>query len=142
MPLTRKIDLLKPSTDIWNKINGKTLIWKEQVRLPQQAFAEFALENHRKKLLSDFIREGYFLYDKSNIIEEFFITEITTLTWGYGSISYFGKKLDEIVENVSSSNPLELNAKYVKIFLNFQLIKISCTNITSIDKKIHRFPIT
>ena len=80
MPLTKKIDLLKPSTDIWNKINGKTPIWKEQVRLPQQTFAEFALENHRKKILSDFIRESYFLYNKSNIIEESFITEINTLT--------------------------------------------------------------
>ena len=29
----------------------------------------------------------------------------------YGSISYFGKKLDEVVEIVSSSNPLELNLK-------------------------------
>ena len=43
-------DLSKPSTDIWNN-NEKTPIWKEQLRLPQQTFVEFALENYRKNYL-------------------------------------------------------------------------------------------
>ena len=51
------------------------------------------------------------LYDKSNLIEESFITEINKLISVYGSISYFGKKLDEIAEIVSSNNPLEFNVK-------------------------------
>ena len=94
-------------TDIWNN-NKKTPIWKEQLRLPQQTFVEFALANYRKKLLSDFIRESYFLYNKSNLIEESFITEMNNLMSIYGSISYFSRKLDETAEIVSSSNPLNL----------------------------------
>ena len=74
-------------------------------------FVEFALANYRKKLLSDFIRESYFLYDKSNLIEESFITEISKLIWVSGSMSYFGKKLDEIAEIISSNHPLEFCVK-------------------------------
>ena len=59
-------DLLKPSTfiDIWNYIwhnNKKSLVWKEQLRHPQQRFVQFALPNYWKKLLSDFTRESSFL---------------------------------------------------------------------------------
>ena len=78
------------------------------------------------------------MYDKSNLIEESFVTEINELISVYGSISYFGKKLDEIVEIVSSNNPLEFNIKKntVRNSLNFHLAKVNCTNITLIDKKI------
>ena len=38
-------NLLKPSTEIWN-YNETKRIWKEQLRLPQQKFVEFALENY------------------------------------------------------------------------------------------------
>ena len=69
------------------------------------------MASYRKQLLGDFIRENFFLYDKSNLIEESFVTEINELISVYGSISYFGKKLDEIVEIVSSNNPLEFNIK-------------------------------
>ena len=69
------------------------------------------MASYRKQLLGDFIRENFFLYDKSNLIEESFVTEINELISVYGSISYFGKKLDEIVEIVSSNNPLEFNVK-------------------------------
>ena len=72
------------------------------------------------------------------------MNEINKLISIYGSISYFGKKLDEIAEIVSSSNPLEPNVKKnsVKNSLNFQLTKVNDTNVTSKDKKIHRFSIT
>ena len=105
-------DLLKPSTDIWNN-NKKITIWKDQLGLPQQMFVELALGNYLKKLLVDFITESHFLYNKSNLIEESFITEIDKLISIYGSISYFGKKRDEIAEIVSSSNPLEFNVKKI-----------------------------
>ena len=51
------------------------------------------------------------MYDKSNLIEELFMTEINNLISVYGSISYLGKKLDKIAEIVSSSNRLEFNVK-------------------------------
>ena len=55
----------------------------------------------------------------------------------------FGKRLDEIAEIVSNSNPLKLNVKKpVENSLNSQLAKANSTNIMLIDKKIHRFSIT
>ena len=90
------------------------------------------MANCRKKLYSDFIRESYLLFDKNNLIEESFTTEINNLISVYVSLSYFGK------------NPLEFDVKTntAKIYLNFQLAKVNGTNTTFIDKKIHRFSIT
>ena len=51
------------------------------------------------------------MYDKSNLLKESFIAEINNLISVYGSISYFGKKLNKIAEAISSSNPLEFNVK-------------------------------
>ena len=115
--------------DIQNS-NEKTPIWKKQLRLPQQTFVDFAVANYRKKLLSDFIEESYFFYDKSNLIKESFIAETNKLISKYGSISYFGKKINNISEIISSNQPLEHNVKKdiikklqkltVQIFVNGQ----------------------
>ena len=72
------------------------------------------------------------MFDKSNLIEESFITEINKLISVYVSISYFDK------------NPLEFDVKTntAKTYLNFQPAKVNGTNTTFIDKKIHRFSIT
>ena len=103
-------DLLKPSTDIWNN-NKKTPFCKEQLRLCQQTFVEFSLANYRNNLRDDFIEESYFLYNKSNLIKESFITDINKLISIYGSISYFGKKINKIAKVTSSNKPLEFNVK-------------------------------
>ena len=39
-----------------------------------------AIDNYTKKLTVSFVNESYFLYDKSNIIEQTFITEINNLS--------------------------------------------------------------
>ena len=51
------------------------------------------------------------MYNKNSLLEKFFVTEINKLISVYGSISYFGKKLDEIAELVSSNNSLEFDLK-------------------------------
>ena len=81
------------------------------------------------------------MYNKNSLLEKFFVTEINKLISVYGSISCFGKKLDEIAELVSSNNSLEFDLKKntVKISRNFQLTKVNGTNITLIDKNMHRF---
>ena len=84
-------ELLKPPTDIWNNSEHKP-IWPESLKLPQQTFVAFALENYQQKLLKDFIEENYFLYNKSNLIKKLFITELNKLIPIYGYISYFEKK--------------------------------------------------
>ena len=56
------------------------------------------------------MNEIYFLYNKSNMIEQTFVTEINKLIPVYGSISYFGKKSrNEAVEIVSFENPLKFS---------------------------------
>ena len=103
-------NLLKQSADIWNN-NEKAPIWKEQLRLPWQTFVESVLANHRKKLVNDFIEEIFFSFDKNNLIKELFIIEITKLISVYGSISYFGEKVNRINEIISSNEPLKLHVK-------------------------------
>ena len=51
------------------------------------------------------------MYNKNSLLEKFFVTEINKLISVYGSISCFGKKLDEIAELVSSNNSLEFDLK-------------------------------
>ena len=71
------------------------------------------------------------MYDKSKLIKESFRTEINKLISIYGSISYFGKKIDEIAKIVSTSNPLDFNAEKkneVNNYLNFQLTIVNGTN--------------
>ena len=117
-------DVLKSPTDNWNG-NEKR---KELIR--RQTFVEFPLANYRKKLFSDFIEESYFLYDKSNLIKES-ITEINKLISIYGSISYFGKKINKIAEIISSNKPLEFDVEKdtIKNSLDFQLTKTNGTNV-------------
>lgn len=104
-------ELLKPPTDIWNNSEHKP-IWPESLKLPQQTFVAFALENYQQKLLKDFIEENYFLYNKSNLIKKLFITELNKLIPIYGSISYFEKKpINELAQIASSSKPLVFNAE-------------------------------
>ena len=64
-----------------------------------------------KKITLCLYKRKLFLCDKSNLLKESFITEINNLISVYGSISYFGKKLNKIAEAISSSNPLEFNVK-------------------------------
>ena len=102
-------ELLKPPTDIWNNSEHKP-IWPESLKLPQQTFVAFALENYQQKLLKDFIEENYFLYNKSNLIKKLFITELNKLIPIYGSISYFEKKtINELAQIASASKPLVFN---------------------------------
>ena len=72
---------------------------------------ESVLANHRKKLVNDFIEEIFFSFDKNNLIKELFIIEITKLISVYGSISYFGEKVNRINEIISSNEPLKLHVK-------------------------------
>ena len=54
-----------------------------------------------------FVNESNFLYDKSNLIKQTFVTEINKLLFIYGSISYFDKKgTNETAQIVLFNDPL------------------------------------
>ena len=77
---------------------------KNIFKLPQETLVKTAVDNYIKKLAISFANESCFLYDKSNMIEQTFITEIN------GSISHFDKKsFNEIVKIVSFNNPLSFS---------------------------------
>ena len=72
---------------------------KDIFNTPQENLVKRAIENYIKKLTISFVNESYFLYDKSNMIEETFITEINKLISVYDSISYCDKNsINEVVE--------------------------------------------
>ena len=65
---------------------------KEIFKLPQEKLVETALRNYREKLTTNFVNESYFLYDKSDLVKEAYITVSNKKILIYGSISYFNKK--------------------------------------------------
>ena len=67
-----------------------------------------AIENYINKITVGFLNESYFFYDKSNVIEQTFVTEINKLISVYGSISFFNtKSVNEKVQIVSFNNPFK-----------------------------------
>ena len=91
------------------------------------------------------INESYFLYDKSNLIKETYVTAINKKLSIYGPISYFKKKTkDEIFQIISTVDLVKflINKDTIKNRLSFQLTSIS-GNIPKLkDKKIHNLSLT
>ena len=121
------------------------LFSKSIFKLPLEMLARAAIDNYIKKLAVSFVNESYSLYDKSNIIEQTFITEINKLISVYGSTSYFNKKaVNEIVQKISFNNPLKflVSRDTIKNTLDFQLTKIDGNLPKLNDKKIYNFSMT
>ena len=75
-----------------------------------------------------FINESYFLYDKSNLIKQTFLTEINKLLSIYGSISYFDKTgTNETPQIISFNDSLKFSVSNdtVKNSLDFKLTKFN-----------------
>ena len=121
------------------------LFSKSIFKLLQEMLARTAIDNYIKKLAVSFVNESYSLHDKSNIIEQTFITEINKLISVYGSTSYFNKKaVNEIVQKTSFNNPLKflVSRDTIKNTLDFQLTKID-GNLPKLNgKKSYNFSLT
>ena len=84
------------------------------------------------------------MYDKSNVIEQIFVTETNKLISVYGSIRFFNKKsVNEKVQIVPFNNPLKLTVLKgtIKNILDFQVTKID-GNLPKLNDKKHRFSLT
>ena len=131
-----------------NEINSETVNLfnsKNIFKVLQENLVKTAIGNYIKKLTVSFVKESYFLYDKSNMIEQTFITEINKLISVYNSISYFCKKsANESVNIVSFNNPLTFSAvkDTVKNMLSFELTIIDATLPALTNKKIHGLSLT
>ena len=95
-------NILRPTEDILNTR-------KETVPISADDFKFFEEVEIEKCLAStQFIRDSYFLYNKSNLIKRSFITELNKFISICGSISCFdSKNTHKTAEIVSSNNPLE-----------------------------------
>ena len=93
-----------------------------------------------------FINESYFLYDKSNLIKETFITAIINKQLSlYGSFSYFsGKTSISNLKLLTSSNFLKflVKKKSLNSNLRLQLAQKDGSEVKKSDNKIHHFSIT
>ena len=74
-------NLLTPKDNLINetapqKIN---LLSKNIFKLPQETLVKTGINNYMKKLTVSFVNEIYFLYDKSNLIKQTFVTEMNKL---------------------------------------------------------------
>ena len=118
---------------------------KNIFKLPQETLVKTVIDNYIKTLTGSFVNESCFLYDKSKIIEQTFITEINKLIFVYGSTSYFNKKTaNEIVQIISFNRPLKflVSKDTIKSTLDFQLTKID-GNLPKLNgKKIYNFSLT
>ena len=91
--------LLAPLGNLSNEINPETINPKDIFKIPQENLVKTVIENYIKTLTVSFVNESYFLNDKSNDIEQTFITELNKLISVYSSIIYFDKKsMNEAVE--------------------------------------------
>ena len=86
----------------------------------------------------NFINESYFLYDKSNLILDTFITTLNKKNSIHGSLSYFqGKTEEEQIILLSAGNFLKFLVKKntLKDKLKFQLTNISGKKPKTKDKR-------
>ena len=93
----------------------------------------------------NFVNESYFLYDKSNLIKQIFVTEINNLLSIYGSVSYFNKNgTNEAAQIISLNNPLKcfVSNDTIKNSLDFKLTKINRSFPAIRNKKVHNFSFT
>ena len=98
-----------------------------------------------KKINLNFLNESYFLYDKSNLIKQIFVTEINNLLSIYGSIGYFNKNgTNEAAQIILLNNPLKcfVSSDTVKNSLDFKLTKINRRFPAIRNKKVHNFSFT
>ena len=60
------------------------------------------IKNYKNTPMTYYIKESYFLYDKSDLIKDTFITALNKKISIYGSMSYFNKKLENEIFKIVS----------------------------------------
>ena len=132
--------LLTAKSDLLNDTIPKTInsFPKNIFKILQETFVKTAIDNYINKLTVSFVNKSYFLYNKSNMINQTFRTEINKLIFLYVSISYFDKKsINKALQIVSFNSPLKIYAvkNTIKNTLDFQLTKIGGNHTILDDKK-------
>ena len=88
-------NLLQPSANLINTEIGAEEISTVPAQysfFPDQKTIQDSITKYKNIPMSYFINESYFLYDKSDLVKETFITALQKKIFLYGSISYFNNK--------------------------------------------------
>ena len=112
---------------------------------PEQESIEEIIKKYKDVPTFYFINESYFLYNKSDLIKETFITALQKKKKIYGSISYFNKKTkDEIFKTLSTEKLLKVfvNKDAKQNSLSFQLTNISGEIPKLKDNRVYNFFLT
>ena len=116
----------------------------------EQFYKEVKGKRQGKKMYNaiptkSYIKESYFLYDKSNLIKKTFVTAINKQLSLYGSFSYFsGKTTVTNLKLINSSDFLKffIEKRSLKNNISLQLLNVNGSAVKTSDKKIHDFSIT
>ena len=106
-------NLIEPSQDLINKdanTERTSSVPTQNSFLPEQKVVEDSIKNYKIIPIKHYKNESYFLYDKSDVIKETFISALNKKILIYGSISYFNKKTEtEIFKIVTPEEILKFN---------------------------------
>ena len=145
---TKLKEYLPPSKDLLNIASGTEEVdnvLTQNDYFPIQKDIKDKIDEYKSVPEKNFVNESYFLYDKSNLILDTFITALNEKISIYDSFSYFqGKTEEEQIRLLSAGNFLKfpVNKNTLKDELKFQLANISGKNPKTRHKKIHDFSIT
>ena len=139
--------ILNPSNSLINvEDNTETIpnILSDEIFYPVTKYIKKKIAEYNAIPTKNFIKESYFLYDKSNLVKKTFVTAINMYLNLYGSFSYFsGKTRSSNLKLLSSSNFLkflvEKNSQVSN--LKFQLAQINGSDIKTTNNKIHHLSI-
>ena len=87
--------LFQPTPNLLNTesgTEGKCTVPTQYSLYPGQQQIEENIKSYSNVLQKYFINKSCFLYDKSNLVKETYITTLNKKVSIYGSISYFNKK--------------------------------------------------
>ena len=141
-------NLMEPSPDLINKNTGieeTSSVPTQASFFPEQKTIEEAIKSYNTVTVSYYINESCFLYDKSDLIKETFITALNKKVSIYGSISYFNKKTEnDIFKIITAEKFCKFYVEKIatKNSLSFQLTNISREIPKVKDKKLYNLSLT
>ena len=141
-------NILNPNDSLINVENGAENADNNlmaEISFPSEKSIKEKIAKYNAIPTKSYIKESYFLYDKSNLIKKTFVTAINKQLSLYGSFSYFsGKTTVTNLKMINSSDFLKffIEKRSLKNNISLQLLNVNGSAVKTSNKKIHNFSIT